>query len=159
MPGGSPRRGICWHGIRPIERLWSRVDKRGPDECWNWTHTSRMADGRGLIYWNGRTMMVYRVVYELLRGPVPAGLQLDHLCRNPQCVNPAHLEAVTCRENIRRGSRATAKACQRGHPFDEHNTQWVHGPCGRRRQCRSCGVLRARAYNQRHKKEIRPCQN
>lgn len=67
--------------------------------------------------------MAHRVAYELCIGPIPTGLTIDHLCRNTRCVNPKHLEAVTLRENILRGTGPTAhnaakSACRRGHPFD-----------------------------------------
>lgn len=75
------------------------------DGCWEWTG-ARQPDGRydyGM-FWDGtRAVRAHRFAYELLVGPIPVGLELDHLCRNPPCVNPAHLEPVTHAENIRRG--------------------------------------------------------
>lgn len=71
--------------------------------CWVW-RGGRMPFGYGSVWLDGRTRLAHRVFYERLVGPIPDGLQLDHLCRNPPCVNPAHLEPVTHTENSRRGS-------------------------------------------------------
>lgn len=85
----------------------------------------------------------HKVAYELVKGSVPKGLELDHLCRIRCCVNPDHLEPVTRRENIMRGlapivngSDHRAKThCKHGHPYDEANTYWdARG----HRSCRAC---------------------
>lgn len=86
------------------DRVWPKVDKNGPNGCWLWTGTK--ARGYGQMIIAGKTAKAYRVVYELVIGPVPEGLVLDHLCRNPPCVNPAHMEPVTQAENVRRGNLA-----------------------------------------------------
>lgn len=108
--------------------------------CWEW-RAARTGGGYGYIHWDGRTCLAHRVVYELLRGPIDAGLVIDHLCRNRGCVNPVHLEPVTERVNILRGNSPWALGskqthCKRGHPFDEENT-YVRPDRGAR-VCRAC---------------------
>lgn len=110
--------------------------------CWDWVggHTTA---GYGTT-WNGRGMVyAHRLLYERHKGPVPEGLHIDHLCRNRGCVNPDHLEAVPCKENIRRGDSPAAIArrtnrCGRGHEFTPENT--YRRPNGGR-MCRACRDL------------------
>lgn len=90
-----------------IERFWAKVDRRNDNECWAWTAgTADHGNARyGQFHIAGRTVSAHRAAYTLLVGMIPDGLQIDHLCRNTLCVNPAHLEAVTQRENILRAIR------------------------------------------------------
>lgn len=90
--------------------------------------------GYGQMKRDGRDCRAHRVAYEWLVGPIPDGLQLDHLCMVRACVNPAHLEPVTNEENQRRAA-AYKTECPQGHPYDEVNT-YVR-PDGARR-CRAC---------------------
>jgi HNH endonuclease len=80
------------------DRFWSKVDRQGPDSCWPWTGGIQPRTGYGHIWWQGTTRLAHRVAYELTIGPIPAGLELDHVykrgCRYRHCVNPAHLEPV-----------------------------------------------------------------
>lgn len=99
--GGRPDRSTTEH-----DRLWSKVNKT--DTCWLWTAATEK--GYGLYRHDGRLSKAHRVVYELLVGPVPTGLDLDHLCRVRNCVNPAHLEPVTRAVNLRRGAEARRAA-------------------------------------------------
>lgn len=126
------------------ERFWPKVRKT--EGCWIWTGTKTTL-GYGQIYSGpgGRHVGAHRVSWELANGrAVPTGLHIDHLCMNPPCVNPSHLEAVTVAENTRRGyapsvGAATQRAkghCPQGHPYDETNT--YVSPDGRR-SCRACG--------------------
>jgi len=79
------------------------VDKSaGPDACWPWTGCLNQ-DGYGETWFNGRQIGAHRWSYEQECGPVPEGLHLSHLCRNPTCVNPKHLEPLSPRESVRRG--------------------------------------------------------
>lgn len=134
-------------------RFWQKVDRRGPDECWPWLGCKN-GSGYGDLYIDGRTRRAHRFAYELLVGPIPSGLTLDHLCRTRHCVNPAHLEPVTNKENLMRGvsfSALNAKKthCKRGHEFTPENT--VRPRDGRRR-CRTCLNDRQRAkYHARRK--------
>lgn len=90
----------------PIERAWSKI-QRQPDGCWLWTG-GISSNGYGTWTLGGATNSAHRLLYTLLVGPVPIGLDLDHLCRNRLCVNPSHLEPVTRRENLLRGETLTA---------------------------------------------------
>lgn len=113
------------------DRFWSKVDKNGPNGCWSWT-AGHYADGRGIFNRDGRigSRFAYRIAYEWLVGPVPEGLELDHLCRNPNCCNPEHLEPVTHRVNLRRAPdiqfyvNARKTHCPRGHEYTVPNTGW-----------------------------------
>jgi len=112
-------------------------------ECWLWTG-AKNNQGYPQKRHNGRTQYLHRLSYVAMRGPIPEGLELDHLCRTPPCYNPLHLEAATHLENMRRGigNQHRGKThCLRGHPFTATNTR-----IGRRgeRNCRPCGLIRGR---------------
>lgn len=120
-----------------IERLTKRIEKT--ETCWIWT--GGKSHGYGMVTINSRVMMVHRAMYEIYKGPIPDRYVIDHLCRNPSCVNPDHLEAVTERENILRGNGATAinarkTACSNGHEYTKETCRVVE-TTGERR-CRVC---------------------
>lgn len=128
------------------DRFWAKVDKT--ETCWNWT-AYRDPLGYG-NFWpaDKRMVLAHRFAFELLVGLIPEGLELDHLCRNPSCCRPDHLEAVTHRENILRGIGATAAnaaktTCIRGHSLSEANLR-IRPDGGR--ICRACRRVRARSY-------------
>lgn len=126
-----------------IERFWSRVDKSGP--CWLWTG-SRTTAGYGNLGIEGQTHYAHRLAYALVVGPIPARRVLDHLCRVRHCVNPAHLEPVTDRENIRRGLSpyGVRKMCKRHHDITDPANVYIQPSNGGRR-CRVCAAEYQRA--------------
>lgn len=100
--------------------------------------------GYGRVRHGSRMRSAHRVAYELHVGPIPDGLEIDHLCRNRACVNPLHLEPVTHLENVRRTPRPPKERCTRGHVLGGPNLlTW--GQDGKR-TCRTCrNTLRAQA--------------
>ena len=129
----------------PEERFWPRVARGGPDECWLWLGATDEGYGRFSISPSVRVRS-HRFAYERLVGPIPDGLVLDHLCRRRVCANPAHLEPVTHRENILRGTGMAARHvvkthCANGHAFTPENTI-RYGPEQRWRDCRICRAAR-----------------
>jgi len=125
--------------MRPLElRLASRIAKQ-ENGCWLWTAGKTKA-GYGRICVNGKDTYAHRLMYERAKGKIPEGFEPDHLCRNPACVNPDHLEAVPHRTNMLRGQsfvslNASKTHCPRGHPYSGENL--YIGPKGDRR-CRIC---------------------
>ena len=152
---------MSWPYVPPEIRFWSHVNKSGPvpsyaphlGACWIWL-ANKTPEGYGRFClgrdWNRQTCGAHTFAYVLAKGPVPEGLELDHLCRVPSCVNPAHLESVTRSENAWRRARAIygeITHCPKGHLYTPENT--YHRPRGRKVGCRTCGrirtaVLRAR---------------
>lgn len=120
------------------ERFLARLDKT--EECWLWQGYLDWA-GYGSWLCQGIHMRPHRWAYEHWVGPIPKGMQIDHMCRIRHCVNPLHLRIVTPQENaIHRASYVTH--CPQGHPYNEENTSWT----GTRRRCRQCNRDRSREY-------------
>ena len=144
-----------WHPETPQERFWKKVNKNGPTlvpklgPCWIWTAAiNSHGYGQFMPILKPRKLVpAHRFAYETLVGPIPEGLESDHLCRNPACVNPAHLEFVTHKINCRRGTvgivagaRMRSKThCPYGHEYTPENTYLNKG----RRVCRACRRLTA----------------
>lgn len=110
-------------------RFWSKVDKRGHEECWNWkAHVQTRGYGQfHVALVNGKCWRqpAHRIAWTLTNGPIPDGLVIDHICKNTRCCNPAHLRVVTQYANCMELARPTPffinktkTHCLRGHPFD-----------------------------------------
>lgn len=132
---------------RPVmDRLLDRISL-ADSGCWIYPTTTD--SGYGVIGLGGRggaTAKTHRVAYEHISGPIPDGMDLDHLCRVRACCNPAHLEPVTRQTNLLRGARKTEQThCKSGHEFNAVNTRTSTG----RRVCRACERDRGVAYRAR----------
>jgi hypothetical protein len=160
-----------------MAKFWSKVDKRGPDECWPWT---------GGLVWDGyprfkatyqgeRFVRAHRFAYRVFVEPIPDGLTIDHLCHTQdcerkeqdcphrRCVNPAHLSAETGVRNTMRGNGLARKNaekthCPKGHPLSGDNL--YASPTGAR-YCRTCQRAKHKRRNQARKEARRrlaePC--
>lgn len=139
------------------KRFWDKVTVNDDTGCWEWT--AGRSSGYGAFYDGTRMRGAHRISYEALVGDVPAGLEIDHLCRVPRCVNPAHLEAVTRRENVIRGMVPVRNKervyvpvthCKRGHAYSAENLYVFTKPDGRaNRVCRTCRLENQRARRAR----------
>lgn len=118
-------------------RFLAKTRRNG--DCWEWTAARRRGYGIFNVGTkranNNRTISAHRYAYELFVGPVPDGLQLDHLCGNPPCVNAAHLEPVTARENTLRSRSVAAERARRTQCPKGHSDYMIRKG---RRECRIC---------------------
>jgi hypothetical protein len=136
----------------PRPRLMAKVEVT--PTCWLWRgHIMRL--GYGVAWFEDRQQPAHRAIYALLRGPVPTGMELDHLCRVRSCVNPEHLEVVTHRENTLRGSsivavQARKTHCKRGHPLSGENLS-IRKDGGR--ECLACRKVHQRLRVERRVNE------
>lgn len=144
------------------KRFWSKVDKGGPvpacrpdlGQCWIWTAALTLGTrgGYGRFFFEGKSRRSHKLAWEEEMGPVPDGLQLDHLCRVRRCCRPSHLEPVTSLENFKRGDapaiismmckarRGTRRVthCPRGHDYAEHGM--LQRRAGNREPNRTCRI-------------------
>jgi hypothetical protein len=151
--GGAPSN----RGLPVEERFWAKVDKDGPvpdyaphlGPCWIWT-AGLSTDGYGHI-WADNYEKAHRFAFEMHAGPIPVGMELDHLCRVRACVNPAHLEPVTHQENARRGQAAKTH-CPHGHRLSEDNIYRDHRGS---RCCLTCTRQQGRENTRRYRAKKR----
>ena len=163
-----------WRGRALLDRMSDQftVD----DGCWLWTGRLDDKGYPGSIHSNGRRRRPYQLLYELLVGPIPKGMTLDHLCHTSvatdcaamfaakkcphrRCVRPDHLEPITQAEQVQRGrspwrQRSLQTHCYRGHAFDDENT---YVTLKGQRNCRACH--RAKEAERRRKIAATVCES
>ncbi|WP_138443542.1 HNH endonuclease [Sinomonas susongensis] len=142
------------------DRILSRINHEGgipasphtpvPGQCWTFASWHNSA-GCPYVHWEGRDQPAHRVVYILTRGEDITGLDLDHLCRNPACVNPDHHEAVTHAENQRRIAKHQTACRRAGHDWTDPNNVRTR-PNGKR-YCAECDRQSCRARHARRRAE------
>jgi len=157
------RQEVRQSALRLMARLERRIMHEPNTGCHIWVGATNKK-GYGLAYvkidgkWCNRS--VHKTVYEFERGPVPKGLEIDHLCRNTRCCNPAHLEAVSHRENVMRGAGPSSVRCKyaaithcpAGHEYSPGNTNYFYSARGyRHRQCRICKHARNKMRDRRRR--------
>lgn len=139
-----------------IARFEPKVCRGAAGDCWPWVGV-KDKDGYGFLMVGLRkgerrtSRRAHRLSYEHERGPIPVGYQLDHLCRNPACVNPAHLEPVTPQVNTLRGVAPSARNAQKTHCLYGHLLPAAthHAYQRTRRRCKQCERARARVVRAR----------
>ena len=167
---GEPRAYCTGHNSKtphlpPFQRFMQFVDKRGEEECWTWVGALD-GNGYGRFWVDGRLVPAHRWLCEQMRGHLPRDLQVDHLCFNPPCVNPSHLEPVPQGVNVQRSynRRGSMEHCLNGHARTPENVRLdaeghiVCRECVRVRgsakvSCPDCGSRVGRSNLQRHRRE------
>jgi hypothetical protein len=130
-----------------VERIMSHISPEPNTGCWLWTHTLN-DDGYGRLSIKNRSYRVHRLTYVKFKGTPRRADVIDHLCRTRCCVNPAHLEAITHAENVRRGESTGQHAthCPKGHAYTEDN---VYIFAGGKRRCRVCRRITQARYEEK----------
>lgn len=129
---------------KDLERFIAKIDFS--ENCWTWTN--KLDNGYGRFWLNNKLELSHRFAWLIWAGQIPANKQLDHLCRNRACVNPAHLEPVSIKENVLRGLGTSAQnarkiECSKGHQLTGYNLYLRKNGA---RACRTCSVNRTRQY-------------
>lgn len=145
--------------MNTADRFFAKVVATG-DGCLTWVG-AKTVQGYGVFYADGKNIPAYRWLLDRFLGD-QRPLVADHLCRNPACVRPSHIEFVTRGENVRRGivgqlSRARAQAithCPQGHPYDEENTYTFMRNGYKNRHCIQCSRAHTEAHRQRQKFKV-----
>lgn len=127
-------------GLTKKETLLFHAVRNRKTGCWDWLGDMNQK-GYGRLFYNGKKHSAHRVSFEMFNGPISEDLEIDHVCENRKCVNPAHLQQITHRQNIRNGrlmkSRRIPKThCPQGHPYQGDNVLWTRGGYQYCRQCR-----------------------
>lgn len=117
-----------------IERFNKFITETNSSKCWPWQGYVR-SDGYGSFRFEGKKQGAHRASYTLNIGSIPEGLEVDHICFNPDCVNPAHLQLLTPAQNKRRQRERMSGKCRRGHVMTEANT--INRKDGTQK-CRTC---------------------
>lgn len=139
------------------KRFWSKVDKQ--EFCWIWTACKdKKGYGSFLL---GSSQKAHRISYELVKGKIPEGMILYHLCKNKSCVNPSHLEAVSSRINSLRAKNTIAyihsdkDKCPKGHPYLGYNLIISNNGYNGARRCRKCKNEQERARDRAKRPQTR----
>ena len=146
--------------MNSLDRILSRFQMPDyPDGCWIWTGATTQ-NGYGRVGFRGESHYVYRLTYEVFRGPIPDGSYMDHACRTPSCGNPWHVTPVSPAVNVATAvghiseRRAAQTHCKRGHEFTPENTYTPkarRADGGPRRMCRTCQIDRQRERRARER--------
>lgn len=138
-----------WYDEKTIIRIKSKIEIL-ENGCWQWKgYISKK--GYGTIGYRTKMVRIHRLTYQLLKGSIADGLEIDHLCRNRACCNPLHLETVTSNENTKRSPihDRNKTHCKHGHEFTPENTMIVKKTG--QRWCRTCGRRRNIVYKRKIK--------
>lgn len=145
------------YSMSEYARFISKVKKT--KTCWIWTG-SLNRQGYGQFYFNHKQGRAHRYSFIHFKGEIPQDKVIDHICNNPQCVNPKHLRAVTNKENVLRGRSPLAENarkthCPKGHPFDEKNTRLIKKGNNFERWCLECVKDRRKRWRKKNDDKLK----